>query len=150
MIAAFGLPSEPEPGRLAIADDAVCGVHITRLASDGLGKAGTDTDKIIIGKSIGWPIVLAPANDLLGLAVTEGIEDALSLHEATGLGVWAAGAASRLAALADAIPTYIETTTIFADSDEAGRKHADALARRMRCRGFNVQVAYAPSQGEGA
>ena len=39
MIAAFGVPHEPEPGQLVIAEDAVCGVHITRLAPDGMGKA---------------------------------------------------------------------------------------------------------------
>ena len=48
----------------------------------------------MIGRSTGAPIVLAPLTDALGLAITEGIEDALSVHEATGLGVWAAGSAS--------------------------------------------------------
>src|SRR6266699_5388478 len=38
MIASFGLPAEPEAGRLAIGDRAVVGVHITRLAIDGSGK----------------------------------------------------------------------------------------------------------------
>jgi hypothetical protein len=42
------------------------------------------------------PIVLAPPNDLLGSSITEGIEDALTMHEATGLGTWAAGSAARL------------------------------------------------------
>src|SRR5262249_46795159 len=83
VIAAFGLPTEPEPGILAIADGAVGGIHITRLATDGTGKAGTDADKIMVGRSAGFPIVLAPANDLLGLIVCEGIEDTLSAHEAT-------------------------------------------------------------------
>lgn len=77
MIAAFGVALEPELGVLAIADDAVRGVHVTRLAPDGSGKAGTDADKITLGSSLGSPIVLAPPNDLLGLAITEGIEDAL-------------------------------------------------------------------------
>jgi hypothetical protein len=35
LIAAFGLPTEPEPGELAIADAAVLSVHITRLVPDG-------------------------------------------------------------------------------------------------------------------
>ena len=48
----------------------------------------------MIGRSSGSPIVLAPANDLLGLVISEGIEDALSLHEASGCGAWAAGSAS--------------------------------------------------------
>ena len=84
MIAAFGLAREIEPGVLAIADDAVHGVHLTRLRPDGFGKAGTESDKIMIGSSLGCPIVLAPPNDLLGLAITEGIEDALSAHETPG------------------------------------------------------------------
>ena len=63
------------------------GVHITRLAADGSGKAGTDRDKFMRGLARGSPIVLAPPNDLLGLAITEGIEDALSVYAATGLGV---------------------------------------------------------------
>jgi hypothetical protein len=139
MIAAFGVPHEPEPGLLVIADDAVRGVHLTRLAPDGTGKAGTDADKIMIGRSAGSPIVLAPANDLLGIAVTEGIEDALSVHLATGLGAWAAGSASRLPALADAIPSYVESVTILVDDDEDGRRHAGELAARLLGRGLQVR-----------
>lgn len=139
MIAAFGVPDEPEPRRLVIGDDAVRGVHITRLAPDGRGKAGTDTDKIMIGMSVGSPIVLAPANDLLGIAVTEGIEDALSVHLATCLGAWAAGSASRLPALVEAIPSYVESVTILVDDDEDGRRHSDELATRLLGRGVQVR-----------
>jgi hypothetical protein len=139
MIAAIGLPIELQPGQLSIADDMVRGVHITRLARNGSAKAGSDKDKIMVGSSLGSPIVLAPANDLLGLAVTEGIEDRLSVHAATGLGVWVAGAASRLPALAEAIPAYIESITISVDDDD-GRRHASELARRLRDRGFNVRA----------
>ena len=42
------------------------------------------------------------------LAITEGIEDRLTVHEATGLGAWAAGSASRMPALAYVLPGYIE------------------------------------------
>lgn len=134
MIAAFGMAHEIEPGVLAIHDQDVIGVHITALRSDGLGKAGTDRDKIMVGKSIGTPIVLAPPNDGMGLAIAEGIEDALSVYEATGLGAWAAGSASRMPQLADVVPDYIECVTIVADADEVGttnaKKLADALAKR--------------------
>ena len=85
----------------------------------------------MIGRSAGSPIVLAPTNDLLGIAVTEGIEDGLSVHLATGLGVWAAGSASRLPALADAIPSYVECVTILVDDDKAGRRYARELAARL-------------------
>jgi len=146
MIAAFGLPHEPEPRRLEIADDAVLGVHITRLAPNGMGKAGTDADKIMIGMSVGSPIVLAPANDLLGIAITEGIEDALSVHLATGLGAWAAGSASRLPALIDAVPSYIESVTIVVDDDENGRRYADELTAALFRRGLHVRHAL-PANG---
>ena len=132
MLAAFGMAIEPEPGHIEIDPRGLCGVHITRLAPDGTGKAGTNADKIMVGLSAGSPIVLAAPNDLLGLAITEGIEDALSAQFATGLGAWAAGAASRLPALATAIPSYVECITILADNDPDGERHAAELARRLK------------------
>jgi hypothetical protein len=105
-----------------------------------LAKAGTDRDKIMIGKSIGSPIVLAPPNDGLGLAITEGIEDAFSVHEATGLGAWAVGSASRMPALAGAVPDYIECVTIVADADDAGRTNARKLADALAPRGCDVRL----------
>jgi hypothetical protein len=133
MIAPFGLSTEPEPGLLAIDEEAVFGVHITRLEHDGSSKHA-DRPKIMIGRCLGSPIVLAPMNDGLGLAVTEGIEDALSIHEATGLGAWAAGAASRLPALAAAIPAYAGAVSVIADDDPAGRRFAAELAAALRAR----------------
>jgi hypothetical protein len=138
MIAAFGLPSEPEPGEIRITANAVRGIHLTRLAPDGNGKARTDADKIMIGLSAGFPIVLAPPNDLLGLVITEGIEDALSLHQTTGLGAWAAGCASRLPGLADAIPSHIECVTVTVDDDDEGRRHAAELAARLGERSLHL------------
>ncbi len=106
----------------------------------------------MIGMSAGWPIVLAPPNDLLGLTVTEGIENALSVHEATGLGAWAAGSASRLPALASAIPTYIETVKIIMDDDADGRRHAHELAARLSNRNIEVSLVLlrAPAQRRAA
>jgi Toprim domain len=135
MIAAFGLPNEIEPGSIAIAPEAVRGVHITRLAHDGSAKAGTAKDKLMIGHSQGWPIVLAAANDLLGFAIAEGIENALSVHEATGLGAWAAGSASRLPSLASVIPGYADCVTIVVDDDPDGRRHASTLGHLVSMRG---------------
>jgi hypothetical protein len=147
MIAAFGLALEVEPGVLTIADDAVRGIHLTRLCPDGSGKAVFDdpeqTAKIMIGLSMGSPIVLAPPNDLLGMAITEGIEDGLSLHQDTRLGVWVAGAASRMPALADVLPPYIECTTIIADDDPDGRRFAAELAARIGDRGMEARAIIA-------
>ena len=140
MIAAFGIPQEPEPGVIEIADYAVCGVHITRLTADGSGKAGTEHDKIMMGKSLGWPIVLAPVNDLLGLGITEGVEDGLTLFQTTGLGAWAAGSASRLPALAGKVPSYVETVTIPAHADKNGQNGARKIASALVRRGIEVDV----------
>jgi hypothetical protein len=84
--ATFAVAEEMEPGVVAIKNAAVRGIHITKLKLDGSSKADTEQNKIIIAGCVGSPIVLAPVNDLLGLA-SAGIEDALS----TGLGGWAAG-----------------------------------------------------------
>jgi putative DNA primase/helicase len=78
MVAAFG-----------VAPDDIRGIHVTKLKRDGAGKAGTDRDKIMLGSSSGWPIVLTPVNDIGGLLIAEGIENALACH-ASGLGLWAA------------------------------------------------------------
>jgi hypothetical protein len=121
LIAAFGMATEPEPGMLAIADDAVMGVQLIKLRADGFDKADVEPNKIIVGRgALGSPIIVAPPNDLLGLAIFEGTEDALSVHEATGLGAWASGGATRLPALADSVPDYIDHVTVVADCDPAG------------------------------
>ena len=61
------------------------GVHLTRLNADGTGKADSEPKKVMIGKSSGFPIIIAPPNDLLGMCIVEGIEDGLSIHEQPGL-----------------------------------------------------------------
>jgi hypothetical protein len=70
MIAAFGMARETKPGLITISDQAVTGVHLTRLRPDGSGKAVFDDPdenaKIMIGFSAGSPVILAPPNDLLG------------------------------------------------------------------------------------
>jgi Toprim domain len=143
MIAAFGLAHEVEPGVIAIADDAVRGVHITRLSPDGSDRERGDKSKIMVGHSVGFPIVLAPPNDLLSMTIAEGIEDSLTVHQSTGLGAWAAGAASRMPALADVIPSYIECVTVLTDDDADGRRFAGELADRIRARRIQVRQVVA-------
>lgn len=139
MIAAFSLPDEPQPGVLRESPD-VEAVHLTLLRRDGSGTADVEHSKLFVGSPGNLPIVLAPANDLLGLAITEGIEDALTANQITGLGVWAAGSAGRMPALAQILPEYIETVTICAHADKAGRDGALALAKAVFRRGIEVLV----------
>jgi hypothetical protein len=137
LIAAFAMPEEAEPGVLRVPLD-VDAVQLIALKPDGSGKADVEIQKRTVGSHKGVPIVVAPPNDLLAISIHEGVEDALSAHEATGLGAWASGGASFLPPLADAVPTYVETVTVVAHSDEAGRIGARALARRLVARGFKV------------
>ena len=143
LIAAFGIASEPEPGALAIDDADVMAVQLVKLKPDGSGKADAGPTKIIVGRgALGVPMVCAPPNDLSGLAVCEGVEDALSVHVATGLGAWASGGAGRMPAPANAVPSYVECISIFGDDDDAGRRNAPQLAVRLEARGFEVILKF--------
>jgi putative DNA primase/helicase len=141
MIAAFALVNEPEPGVLGKPHDVIS-VHLTLLKPDGSGKAEVEPNKLIVGSPtfkigddvFGLPIVVAPPNDLFGLAITEGIEDALTAHQMTGLGAWAAGAAGFMLKLAAVVPDYIEAATIYAHPDKAGQDGAQELVTALRQR----------------
>jgi Toprim domain len=141
MISAMGLSR-------ATAAIEVQAVHLTKLAPDGR-KAGTESDKIVVGSPRGAPIVLAPVNDGLGLIIAEGIEDALSVHEATGMGAWAAGSAPLLPYLADVVPGYVECVTCIVDDDKAGRRKSDELAAKLEARGIETRLFY-PARSRAA
>jgi hypothetical protein len=126
MISAFAMPGDAPPRT-----SAVTAVHLTKLALDGRAKAGTEADKIVIGTPKGSPIAVAPINDMLGLAITEGIENALAIHEATQLGAWAAGSAPFLPSLASAVPSWIDCVTVVSDPDPDGRRFAHQLGMRL-------------------
>ncbi len=147
MISPFAITDEPEPGQLSVAREAIRGVHLTLLRTDGCGKALVEPSKRMVARSIGVPIVMAPVSDGLGLVIAEGIEDALSAHIATGLGAWAAGGAGRMPALAETVPPYIEAVTIIADHNEAGQRGAHELAKRLRARGHDVILTNLDARG---
>jgi hypothetical protein len=133
MIAAFGIGDEPEPGIIAPPAE-VRAVHITRLALNGDRERG-DKAKIILGPAGNDPIILAPANDLLAIDVTEGVENGLMYLQARHCGVWVAGNAGRLPMLAPSFPSYVEVVNIFADDDEIGIAKGQELARALRAKG---------------
>jgi hypothetical protein len=139
MISAFGICDEVEPGIIAVPRE-IAAIHLTLLKTDGSGKAEIEPNKIMIGSPGGKPIIVAAANDLLGLTITEGIEDALSAHQATGLGAWVAGAAGFMPKLASAVPDYIDCITINAHADKAGQDGAYKLAAKLRARGIEAII----------
>jgi hypothetical protein len=140
MMTAFGIPNEPEPGRLLLPPLKLAGLHLTLLRPDGRGKADVENAKLTIGPGHSMPIVVAPPNDLGGLIIAEGIEDALSAHQETGLGAWAAGTANRLPGLAQHLPPHIECVTILQDDDDAGRRFSEQLAEAVCARGIQVLI----------
>jgi hypothetical protein len=72
--------------------------------------------------------------------LTEGIEDGLSVLESLGIGAWAAGSASRMPALGDAVPNFVDAVSIFSHDDRDGRRHAAELQRRLNVRRLNASV----------
>ena len=139
LISAFTIPDEPEPGVLG-APRVVESAHLTKLKRDGGGKADVEPNKIIVGSPSALPIVLAPPNDLLGMCICEGIEDALTAHQSSGLGAWAAGSVGHMPKLANVIPNYIECVTILAHDDQAGQDGARKLAEALYQRRIEVIV----------
>jgi putative DNA primase/helicase len=139
LIAPFLVPEEPEPVELAL-PATVDAVHLIKLAADGSDRLRQDNGKITVGRPRGRPIVGAPVNDLLGLAICEGLEDALAVHEATGLGAWASASAVFMPALAAAVPSYVTAITIFAHADTAGQDGARALVAALRCRDLEIRT----------
>jgi hypothetical protein len=135
LIAAYGPAIERESGALAIAAADVAAVHLVRLLPDGSDRLrDIDDAKKTVGPALGFPIVLAPMTDMLALVLGEGPEKVLTAHEATGAGAWCSGGATFLPALADAVPSYVETVSIIVDDNEAGRDDSAALGERLRAR----------------
>lgn len=117
----------PQKGKHGIAMiskfQGTAGVHLTRLRPDGMGKAGTDNDKVMIGPISGFPVVIRSNEWSKPLLITEGIEDALSLALAfPQWTIWAAGSASMLPKL---VKVLGKDVVIVVDSDLAGEKAID-------------------------
>jgi hypothetical protein len=138
MVSAFAYADESEPGVLQVDTRRVMAVHLTKLDADA-----RKVEKIIVGSPRGAPIVLAPMNDLLGLVITEGIEEGLSMFEATGCGVWAAGSASLMGGLGDAVPDWVDCCTVVtdvADAKKAGLRGSSTLVERLLERGVIAEA----------
>jgi hypothetical protein len=126
---------------LAIAEADLVGVHLIKLQPDGSDRLREDGAKITIGKGFVAPIVLAPVGDSLALTIAEGVEDALTDHDLTGRGAWAAASAGRMPGLADLVPSCVESVTVLVDDNTAGRAGAAALAEALDRRGIEVLMA---------
>ncbi|MDE5452535.1 hypothetical protein GWE18_06550 [Bradyrhizobium sp. CSA112] len=156
IVCAYGIPAEIEPGVLRLADEAVAGVHLIKLNADGGDRHRPSADdgdpaKITIGRCLGTPMICAPfAECSNALAICEGVEDALSVHAAMGIGAWAAGGATRMPALAESVPAHVDCVSICVDDNKAGRENSARLAERLQGRDIEVRLIPPFEIGSGA
>ena len=120
----------------------VTAVHRTYLLPDGSGKADVNPAKMSLGPMAGGAVRLGlPAAKM---AISEGIEDGITILQETGMSVWAATSASALRSMAlPALPMASEVV-ICADPDHAGRRAAAGAAERWASEGRAVSVATPP------
>lgn len=95
-----------------------------------------------LGHTHGGAVRLAAATETLVLC--EGIEDALTIQQATGLPCWACLGTAGLAAVL--LPDMVHTVLIAADNDanNAGVRAAEKLTMRLKKEHRRV-VAYKPA-----
>ena len=122
---------------LALMTDALTsapiGVHRTFLNADGSKR-----ERRMLGRQA--LVRLSPDDEIAsGLAIAEGIEDALAILLAGWTPVWAATSAGAIAKLP--LLPGIETLTVFADADAAGLRAAHECSRHWQDGGREVVVA---------
>jgi|GEM_PF-1895541 len=120
---------------VANADGRLLGCHLTWLDKDRKTKLDTDSPRRMFGPIKGGFVQLGRPIRNKPLIAAEGIETALSASQITGLPVIAAMSASNLQCVT--VPRCKELI-ICGDNDNAGRKAAKALARKLSVEGKRV------------
>jgi len=117
----------------------VTGLHRTYLSADARGKAAVEPNKMMLGRTLGCAVRLAPHSDVLGLC--EGIETGLSVMMLfPGVPVWATLSTSGMRGVV--LPDAVKEVAIFADNDQPGRDAANVLSVRLMSEGRRVRVVY--------
>ncbi|GIW29046.1 MAG: hypothetical protein KatS3mg070_2409 [Meiothermus sp.] len=119
------------------------GMHMTLLKPDGSGRLEKRLAKG--SHPLGGAIRLYPLEASKPLALAEGIETALAVHQSTGWPVWACVSAIGLEQVQ--LPPEALEVVICADHDKAGLEAARKLARRLLSEGRRVRLATPPREG---
>jgi putative DNA primase/helicase len=122
-------------------DGRIVAIHRTYLKSGGSGKAEVNLQKMALGPIRGAAVRLAPAAPILCL--TEGLETALSIQQATGMASWAALGTANLARVE--LPELVREIVIAADGDQPGERAAQAAAQRLLAQGRKIRIMRPPS-----
>jgi hypothetical protein len=125
-------------------DGRLQGVGITFLRPDGRGKAEVEQPRLTRGEVAGGAVRLAPAGPTLGLA--EGVEDAATVQQETGLPCWASLGTSGLSKLV--LPPEVREVVILADRGHAGETAAQAAVNAYVATDRVVRVAWPPDGHE--
>ena len=135
MVALMTCPERNEP----------VGVHLTYLRHDGRGKADGPSLKVMLGRR--GVVRLTPDEEVtLGIGIAEGIETSVAIMQRLGWRpVWAATCAGAVSTFP--IISGLDAITIFADSDPAGMRAAEACARRWSEAGREVTI-WTPERGD--
>lgn len=129
----------------------VVAVHRTYLREDGgtVRKADIPKPRMVLGRSGGGTVRLAPIGPAGVLGLCEGIETGLAAMLACpGLPVWAALSTSGLEQAH--LPPEARSVVILADHDAsgAGLRAAEAAAAKLRLEGRQVAIALPPTLGD--
>ncbi len=129
----------------------VVAVHRTYLQEDGAAvrKADIPKPRMVLGRSGGGTVRLAPLGPHGVLGLCEGIETGLSAMLACpGLPVWAALSTTGLEQAL--LPPEVRRVVILADHDPsgAGARAAEAAAAKLRLEGREVSIALPPRAGD--
>jgi hypothetical protein len=129
----------------------VVAAHRTYLREDGeaVRKADIPKPRMVLGRSGGGTVRLAPIGPAGVLGLCEGIETGLAAMLACpGLPVWAALSTSGLEQAL--LPPEARRVVILADHDAsgAGLRAAEAAAAKLRLEGRQVSIALPPQQGD--
>jgi DNA primase len=127
----------------ALSDDAgkATAVLRTYLKPDGSAKAAVDPPRMFAGRPRDCAVRLGPAGSVL--AVSEGIETALSAMDIFEIPVWVSCGTSRLHKLA--IPAATTKVVVYADNGLPGEAAADRARKAYAGSGRKVEVHYPPA-----
>ena len=119
--------------------DQVAGIHRTYIKPDGSGKADVYPNKMSLGPISGGAVRLgSPAHEM---AVSEGIEDGMTVLQETGMVVWAATGASSLRSMVLPDLPMAAEVVVCSHPDPIGQRAASAATERWISEGRSVRVA---------
>jgi hypothetical protein len=144
----YGIARRKQPHAMVARIDHVelgsIGIHITHLAPGGLGKAGIDPCRVIIGTAAGGAVQFGEPCPDRWLVVGEGIESTLAMARAIDAPGWAALSAYGIKSLV--LPPTAKMVLIAADNDAkgVGQRAANTAAARWNREGRRVRICTPP------